>query len=61
MNANMTTLETLSDLISKRGSLLKEAAHTPDWKSRQDRLQMADLLRKQIDRTWDELERCKGE
>lgn len=58
MNA---TLEALNDLMQKRASLIDEAKRTVDAKSRQDRIRMADLLRKQIDRKWDELEACKGE
>lgn len=62
MNAtSQTTIETLSLLISKRGTLLKEAAHTPDWKSRQERLHAADLLREEIGRAWDRLAQCKGQ
>lgn len=57
----MTATERLETLLSQRASLLDEASRTVDARSRQDRLTMANLLRKQADRVWDEIEACKGE
>ena len=60
-NVTDSKLETLASLMQQRGSLLSEAKRTVDAKSRQDRITMANLIRRQIDRVWDEIERCKGE
>jgi hypothetical protein len=51
----------LETLMSQRASLIDEAKRTVDARSRQDRLVMAASIRRQADRVWDELERCKGE
>jgi hypothetical protein len=64
MNATMKANDLYTRLVTlqaQRSSLLDEAKRTVDAKSREGRLRFANLVRAQIERVWDQLDKCKGE